>query len=128
MKIRNSDKPVKEVIIEWFPELRDCINKIIKLHGNVVSLKHPPYLFHQRNGKRVGYDSVWREFSKTCKAAGIENARQHDFRKKAITDLEMQGGDGQVMGLHSERSQTEDYIEIRRIPSVKSPQLGGNKS
>ncbi len=48
-----------------------------------------PYVFSNRNGSPVG--SIKKAWKTACKRAGVENARIHDIRHKAITDMSKAG-------------------------------------
>jgi len=73
-----------------------------------------PYVFQKRDGKQ--YKSVKRAWSNCCRKAGIIDARIHDIRHKAITDMARKGNSLQEIGKavgHTQPSTTLRYTHLR---------------
>jgi integrase len=73
-----------------------------------------PYIFQKRNGKP--YKSVNRAWSNCCRKAGVLDARIHDIRHKAITDMARKGYSVQEIGKaagHTQTSTTLRYTHLR---------------
>lgn len=110
-------KTEARLIVEWTPELRAAVDAALALHINVKAMT----LFHTQHGGPPGYETVWEQWVRACKVAGVEDANPHDLRARAITDAEEQGLDPQALAGHTDRKMTERYIRARKIPVVKGP-------
>jgi integrase len=58
-----------------------------------------------------GFSTLWQ---RARKESGIQDARIHDVRAKAITDAEELGMDAQTLAGHASRTTTEGYIRRRK--------------
>lgn len=117
-------KTEARLIVEWTPELRAAVDAAKALHTNVKALT----LFHTQRGGPPGYETVWEQWVRACKAAGVQDANPHDLRARSITDAEEQGLDPQALAGHTDRKMTERYIRARKIPLVKGPRKLSTKT
>jgi integrase len=67
---------------------------------------------------RVRY--LWRQ---ACAAAGVTDARWHDLRAKAATDVDAEAGDAQRLLQHTTEQQTRTYLRGRRIVQIAPAKL-----
>lgn len=107
----SSNKKAAEVVyinvplLEILEELREARKK-----KAVIS----PYVFPGKNGKAL--TSIKTAWKAACKRAGIQDARIHDIRHKAITDMARVGIPKQIIQKavgHSQGSTTERYTHLQ---------------
>jgi integrase len=78
-----------------------------------------------------GFSTLWQ---RARKESGIQDARIHDVRAKAITDAEELGMDAQTLAGHASRTTTEGYIRRRKafiadpLPPLRGAQKRGEKA
>jgi hypothetical protein len=78
-----------------------------------------------------GFSTLWQ---RVRKESGIQDARIHDVRAKAITDAEELGMDAQTPAGHASRTTTEGYIRRRKafiadlLPLLKRAKKRGEKA
>jgi integrase len=73
-----------------------------------------PYVFQKRDGKP--YRSLKTTWATCCKKAGVRDARIHDIRHKALTDMAKKGYSLQQIAKaagHSQISTTMRYTHLR---------------
>jgi len=73
-----------------------------------------PYVFQKANG--MPYRSIKTSWNRCCRAAGVQNARIHDIRHKAITDMLEAGipvAKVKTAVGHSETSTTDGYSHLQ---------------
>ena len=72
-----------------------------------------PFVFQKKDGSP--FRSIKTTWGKCCKKAGVKDARIHDIRHKAITDMVQLGSSleeaGRVAG-HTEPSTTQRYTHL----------------
>ena len=78
-----------------------------------------------------GFSTLWQ---RARKESGIQDARIHDVRAKAITDAEELGMDAQTLAGHASRTTTEGYIRRWKafiadpLPPLKRAKKRGEKA
>jgi len=84
------------------------LSRMRRVRGSLV-----PWIFHKKDG--TPYKSTNKAWNTACKKAGVKNARIHDIRHKAITDMVRAGFSlefvGKVAG-HSTPSTTHRYAHL----------------
>lgn len=108
------------ITVQWTPGLRATVEKARELQGNVLSLKT---LLRNKRGKAPDYQSVYRQWEKARKAAGIEDARLNDTRAAAITDVDEAGGNATGLAGHTTAAMTRRYIRHRKPKLVSGPSI-----
>lgn len=103
-------KTKNRILVESSPALRELVREI---RGSKVVGVH---LF------QVGYDRVSEAWRQACKKAGVEDARIHDIRAKALTDADALGMDAQKLAGHSSPDMTRRYLRLRRTEKVTGVQ------
>lgn len=109
-------KTGKRILVESTPELDDVVRS-----ARALSKVAGVYLFSRSASKPASYTTTNRYWHKARKAAGVEDARIHDLRAKAITDADAEGLDAQKLAGHAARSMTERYLRLMRTDKVQSP-------
>jgi len=128
LKIRRSDllpeglrvpsiKTEAKRTIAWNAELRAVVGRAKTLHGNLTALT----LIHNRRGKVPAYQTVREQWTKACRAAGIEDAHLHDLRAVAATTAKRQGKNATSLLAHSTPQQTQRYLRGREEVLVEGP-------
>jgi integrase len=87
-----------------------------------------PYVFQKRDGKP--YKSVRKTWSNCCRKAGVLDARVHDIRHKAITDMGRKGYSLQEIAKaagHSQISTTMRYTHLRAEDTREALESLGEK-
>lgn len=109
-------KTDKKRIIKWTPELRAAVQRAKALYGKVAGFT----LLHKR-GRPLRYNTIRNRFKAACKAAGVEDLQQRDFRAMAATEAEKQGLDPTALLGHSERRTTQIYLRDKAERIVEGP-------
>ena len=109
-------KTKKRLLVEASPELTELVTEARKLN-KVAGV----YLFTKTATRAHNYGTVRKHWVEACKAAGVEDARLHDLRAKAITDADAEGLDAQKLAGHATSAMTEKYLRLRRTDRVQSP-------
>lgn len=109
-------KTNKRILVESTPELDEIVRS-----ARALSKVAGVYLFSRSASKPQSYTTTNRYWHKARKAAGVEDARIHDLRAKAITDADAEGMDAQKLAGHASRSMTERYLRLMRTDRVQSP-------
>jgi len=81
-----------------------------------------------RGARPYAYRTVRDMFARAAERAGVEDARLHDLRAKALTDADLEGKNAQVLGGHANAQQTQRYIRRRRGKIAESPALPRHRS
>ena len=107
-----------KLIIKTTPALQVVIGRLRllrkeKAKGNSRVVTH---VFSTQSGQPYHYSGARTAWRRAATRAGIENARFHDLRAKAITDVDEDRGIGQAqrMGGHSTQAQTADYVRHKK--------------
>jgi integrase len=103
--------------VKWNAELRAVVDRAKTLHGNLTALT----LIHNRRGKVPAYQTVREQWTKACRAAGIENAHLHDLRAVAATTAKRQGKNATELLAHTTAAQTQRYLRGREEVLVEGP-------
>lgn len=112
-------KTGKPFYAQWTPELREVITRARTLRGKVRSIR---WLFPGKGGnKPLSYKAAYDAFRRGCKAAGIQDLVQHDWRAMALSRAKKQGKDAQALGRHATPQNTERYLRERETPIVETP-------
>jgi integrase len=112
-------KTKARLIIGWTPELRAIIADCKGMGGNVRGMHLLCY-----NGAPLKYPTIWKQWNKARKAAGVDDAHIHDIRAKALTDATRQGLNAQALAGHATQAMTDHYVKQRDVPVVQSPKFG----
>lgn len=109
-------KTKKRLLVESSPALTELVTEARKLN-KVAGL----YLFTKTATHSHSYGTVRLHWVNACDKAGVEDARLHDLRAKAITDADAEGLDAQKLAGHATPAMTEKYLRLRRTDRVQSP-------
>jgi integrase len=112
-------KTKSRVTIEWSPELRAIVADCKGMGGNVRGMHLLCY-----NGAQYQYKTIWKQWDKARKAAGVEDAHIHDLRAKSLTDATKQGLNAMALAGHANQAMTDHYVKQRVIPLVQGPRFG----
>lgn len=112
-------KTGSKVMISMTPDLKSVVARAKALPRKVRGLT----LVCNRSGRHVDYPTVKDAWAKARKAAGVEDARIHDLRAKAITDAKRQGKDAQKLSGHTNANMTERYIRLRDHTVAEPPTM-----
>lgn len=105
------------------PRLRDAIDRLLA-HKRAVAARLiertgrapvSPALIVSRDGQRAGQSGISSAWDRACERAGVEGARIHDIKAKAVTDIERRRGmrAARVLAQHSTEQQTASYVRAR---------------
>lgn len=108
-----------KVLISMTPDLDAVVKRAKALPRPIRGMT----LICNRKGKPVDYGSVKDAWARARAAAGVEDARIHDLRAKALTDTKRQGNDAQKLGGHSSARMTERYIRLREHEVAEPPTM-----
>jgi integrase len=108
------------LVIAWTPELRNTVDAAKALHGSVPTM----YLLKGLRGKPPSYHAIWKQWTKACDAAGVEDANIHDLRAMSGTEAEAQGHNPQKLLGHTDAKMTKRYLRDRVVPVVEGPSFG----
>lgn len=108
------------LMVAWSPELRATTDQAKALHGSVASM----YLLKGTRNQAPTYHMIWKQWTKACNAAGVEDANIHDLRAMSGTEAEAQGHDPQALLGHTDRKMTQRYLRDRTVPVVDGPSFG----
>lgn len=114
------DKTEARLIVRWTPQLRAAVERAKTLHGNVRALT----LFHTRRGMPPAYKTVYDQFVRAAKRAGIEDVQQRDFRAMSGTATKRQGKNPTALLGHKSQAMTERYLRDKEVPEVDGPSFG----
>lgn len=116
---------IKAVTATCEKQLRNsAIEKGVEPETIVFNSRGLPYTYD-------GFSTLWQ---RARKESGIQDARIHDVRAKALTDAEELGMDAQTLAGHASRTTTEGYIRRRKafiadpLPPLKRAQKMGEKA
>lgn len=109
------------LMVAWTPELRAVVDQAKALHGGVAGMT---YLLKGVNKQAPTYHMIWKQWTKACEAAGVEDANLHDLRAMSGTEAEAQGHDPQALLGHTDRKMTRRYLRDRTVPVVEGPSFG----
>lgn len=109
-------KSLKRLEVGMTSTLSDVIGEVRRLNS-VAGV----YLFARSATLPLHYDKVKYHWNKAVEASGVEDARLHDIRAKALTDADAEGIDAQKLAGHASRAMTERYLRALRIDRVTSP-------
>lgn len=113
------DKTDAQLIVAWTPQLRSAIDRAKALGGKVNAMT----LFHTRRGGAPAYRTVYDQWVRACRAAGIEDTDLRDLRAMAATHAKAQGKDATALLGHASTSMTKRYLRDREVPVVEGPEL-----
>jgi integrase len=109
------------LMVAWTPELHAAVDQAKALHGGVAGMT---YLLKGLGNKAPTYHMIWKQWTKACQAAKVEDANIHDLRAMSGTDAEAQGHDPQALLGHTDRKMTQRYLRDRIVPVVEGPSFG----
>lgn len=112
-----SRKPVR-ICVEWTDELRRVVDALRGFKRPFTSL----FLVTSEDGNRLsesGWKTAWQRTMARAVEAGVARFHFHDLRAKAITDMELAGGDAQTITGHAGR------VMIDRIYKRLAPTSAG---
>lgn len=102
------------------PALADVVARARSLRGKVTSA----YLLQGRGGKKADYKSVFDQWGRACKAAGVQDAWLHDLRAMAATAAKVQGLDPQKLAGHRAQATTLRYLRDKAPIAAEGPSFG----
>lgn len=108
------------LMVAWTPELREAVDRAKALHGQVASM----YLLKGVRTQAPTYHMIWKQWTKACDEAGVEDANIHDLRAMSGTEAEAQGHDPQKLLGHADAKMTKRYLRDRTVPVVEGPSIG----
>lgn len=111
-------KTKKRLLVESSTALTEIVTEARRLN-KVAGL----YLFTKTATHPHRYGTVRLHWVDACEKAGVEDARLHDLRAKAITDADAEGLDAQKLAGHATAAMTEKYLRLRRTDRVQSPRM-----
>jgi site-specific recombinase XerD len=116
------EKTDAELIVKWNPELKAAVDRAKSLYGNVRALT----LFHTRRGSAPSYRTVYDQWCRAFKRAGVEDVQIRDLRAVSITRTNRQHGKkaAQDIAAHTTGTMTDRYIRDHEIPVVDGPSFG----
>ena len=110
------------------PRLRAVIDRLLAIRDEVAAdllqRRGRPQLgaalIVTREGERAQYMGVRAAWSRACRRAGVADARLHDLKAKALTDVERQRGmrAARQLGQHATEAQTASYVRARAAEVV----------
>lgn len=100
--------------IRWSPELRAAIDRAKALSGAVRGFT----LLASGKGQPFVHDTIHRQWTDACEAAGVEDAHIHDLRAAAGTDAKTAGQDSKGLLGHKSDSSHQRYMRDKTIPLV----------
>jgi integrase len=112
-----------KLTVRWTPALRSAVDRANALPGPMALT-----LLRNRMGKAPDYSTVYEEWSRACRLAGVEDARPNDGRAKSATATRKQGGNAQALLGHKSPRMTERYLRDRDSPEVDGPDMPARKS
>lgn len=112
-------KTKAKVMVSMTPDLKALIARCKALPRPIRGMT----LICNRRGKQVDYATVKSAWAKARAAAGVEDARIHDLRAKAITDTKRQGNDARKLSGHTSNRMTDRYIRLREHEVAQPPEM-----
>lgn len=109
------------LMVAWTPELRAAVERAKVLHGEIVGMT---YLLKGVRKQAPTYHMIYKQWTKACELAGVEDANIHDLRAMSGTEAEAQGHDPQKLLGHTDRKMTRRYLRDRTVPVVEGPSFG----
>lgn len=113
-------KTKARLMVAWTHELRQAVETAKALHGQVAGL----YLLKGVRTQAPTYHMIWKQWTKACEDAKVEDANIHDLRAMSGTDAEAQGHDPQKLLGHTDRKMTQRYLRDKTVPVVDGPSFG----
>lgn len=113
------------LMIAWTPELRAVVDRAKELHGSVAGLT---FLLKGSRKAAPTYHMIWKQWTKACEKAKVEDANIHDLRAMSGTEAEAQGHDPQKLLGHTDGKMTKRYLRDRTVPVVEGPSFGQSKT
>lgn len=110
------------VLIAWNPELRTAVDRAKTMHDSV------PYLLQGKHGKAPVYQTIWKQYDKARRLAGLEDVVIHDMRAMSGTEAQDQGIDPQKLLGHTDRKMTERYLRDKKITVAEGPSFRQSKT
>jgi integrase len=128
LKIRRADmtedgiafrqaKTDAKVTVPWNPDMRAAVERAKALHGSTGSLT----LFRTRYGSTPAYKTVYDEWCRACKAAGIADTDLRDLRALAGTEAKRQGKNATKLLGHRSETMTARYLRDKEITVAEGP-------
>lgn len=111
------DKTEARLVVAWTPEIEEAVGRAKQQHRGIRGLT----LFQGRKGKPVDYETVHRQWTDACKAAGVADAQLRDIRAMAATAIKAQGGNATALLGHKTAAMTERYLRDKAVPIVTGP-------
>lgn len=117
-------KPVK-ICIEWSEQLRTVVDTLKGLKRPFASL----YLITSADGTRLtesGWKTAWQRTINKAMAENLigERFHFHDLRAKAVTDMELAGGNAQSITGHASRQMIErvyQRMQTTQVAALRAP-------
>jgi integrase len=116
------EKTDARLVVAWNEDLRGAVERAKATGGKVVGA----HLLMKR-GRPVTYTMIWKQWTKACKAAKVEDANIHDVRAMSGTEAKAQGLDSQALLGHTDAKQTRRYLRDRVVPVVDGPRFAAKK-
>lgn len=117
-------KPVK-ICVEWSDQLRSVVDTLKSLKRPIRSV----HLITSADGTRLsesGWKTAWQRTMNKAMEDGVitERFHFHDLRAKAVTDMELAGGNAQSITGHASRQMIErvyQRLQATRVGALRAP-------
>lgn len=113
------EKTDAKLIVAWTPQLREAVDRAKALGGKINALT----LFHSSRGTAPAYRTVYDQWTRACKAAGVQDTDLRDLRAMAATEAKRQGKNATALLGHASSTMTQRYLRDREVPIVQGPDL-----
>jgi integrase len=123
---KNKGRLGKKLTIGWSPQLSAVVERAKAMRpygGVVVPISGMRYIMQGRGGVPMTYEKLRRKWNAVCKVAGVADAKIHDLRAKAATDVFLKHGIKAAQALlgHATEAMTWRYIRARCPQLVEGP-------
>lgn len=108
-----------KLVVRWTPQLREAVERAKAIGGKINALT----LFHTRRGTPPAYRTVYDEWVRACRKAGIEDTDMRDIRAMSATNAKKQGKNPTALLGHASPEMTKRYLRGRETPIVDGPVL-----
>jgi integrase len=106
--------------VRWTPELVDKVEQAKQLGGKINALS----LFHSKRGMPPSYRTIYDQWRRACKLAGITDTTLRDIRAMSATNAEDQGKNPTSLLGHTNPQMTRRYLRGKKTPVVDGPSFG----
>jgi integrase len=108
-----------QLVVRWTPEIKEATDRALALHGKVAGF----YLFRTRKGGKPAYKTMYDEWRRACKKAGVADADLRDLRALAATEAKRQSLNPTALLGHKSTAMTDRYLRDKEVPVVDGPRI-----